>query len=107
MPMARQKTKALFTILLYLIACHGLGQGDLNPPPGPPAPTMKSLDQIEPRTPIDATHTPGDAANTFIISAPGSYYLTGNLTGVSGQTGICIASNDVTLDLGGFVLAGA
>jgi hypothetical protein len=32
-------------------------------PPGPPAPTMKSLDQIEPRTPVDAAHTPGDFIN--------------------------------------------
>ena len=45
-------------------------QGSLTPP-GAPAPSMKSLDQIEARTPIDAAHTPGDANNQFIISAPG------------------------------------
>jgi len=45
-------------------------QGSLTPP-GAPAPMMKSLDQIEARTPIDAAHTPGDPNNQFIISAPG------------------------------------
>jgi parallel beta-helix repeat protein len=82
------------------------GQGDLNPPPGPPAPTMKTLDQVEARTPVDAGHTPGDGTNLFIISAPGSYYLTGNIAGASGQHGIRIASDNVSLDLGGFTLTG-
>src|SRR6478735_5297203 len=77
------------------------GQGALTPP-GAPAPTMKSLDQVEARTIVNSTNTPGDASNTFIISAPGSYYLTGNLTGVSGKSGIQINADDVSLDLNGF-----
>jgi parallel beta-helix repeat protein len=80
-------------------------QGSLTPP-GAPAPTMKSLDQTEARTPVDAAHTPGDANNQFIISAPGSYYLTGNITGVSGKNGISINANNVTLDLKSFALIG-
>jgi Right handed beta helix region len=78
-------------------------QGSLTPP-GTPAPTMKTLDQVEARTIVNATNTPGDATNTFIISQPGSYYLTGNITGASGKHGISIQANDVTLDLNGFAL---
>ena len=65
---------------------------------------MKTLDQVEARTIVNAANTPGDAANTFIISAPGSYYLAGNVTGESDKHGISIQANDVTLDLNGFAL---
>jgi parallel beta-helix repeat protein len=78
-------------------------QGSLTPP-GTPAPTMKTLDQVEARTIVNAANTPGDATNTFIISQPGSYYLTGNITGASGKHGISIQADGVTLDLNGFVL---
>jgi hypothetical protein len=74
-----------------------LAQGSLTPP-GAPAPTMKTLAQIEPRTPI--------ASLPFTITNSGSYYVTANLFGVSGQSGITISNNDVTLDLGGFALIG-
>ena len=82
-------------------------QGSLTPPPGAPAPTMKSLDQIEPRTPIATNTTPGDGAALFIISQPGSYYLTENIVGVSGKNGILVTANNVTLDLKGFSVLGA
>ena len=51
---------------------------------------MKSLDQIEPRTPINSTTTPGNAGALFIISTAGSYFLTGNVTGVAGKVGIAV-----------------
>jgi hypothetical protein len=70
-------------------------QGALTPP-GVPAPTMKSLAQIEPRTPISSA--------PFIISTGGSYYLTTNVTVSSGDA-ITIAANDVTLDLNGFTIS--
>jgi hypothetical protein len=78
--------------------CNNYGQGSLTPPAGPPAPTMKTLEQIEPRRPISSL--------PFTILEPGSYYLTGSLTGSVNSTGIMIRSGDVAIDLNGFTLAG-
>jgi hypothetical protein len=72
-----------------------LAQGNLTPP-GAPAPTMVTLSQIEPRTPISSA--------PFIITKPGSYYLTTNLN-VSTGDAIDIDTNGVTLDLNGFTLS--
>jgi len=55
---------------------------------------------------VSATNTPGDADSLFKISQPGSYYLTGDITGVSGKTGIEVAADSVTLDLNGFQVVG-
>lgn len=107
------------TLALALLAPQiAFAQGSLtplaspNPDPalnatGQPIPNMKTLTQVEPRTPIDAQHTPGDTSNLFIISNPGSYYLTGNVTGVASKRGILVNSSNVTIDLNGFDLAGA
>lgn len=76
--------------------------GQLNPPPGPISPTPGP----EPRTAINSTNTPGDADSLFKITQPGSYYLAGNITGVSGKHGIEIDAANVTLDLNGFALRG-
>jgi hypothetical protein len=87
----------------HFSSCYA--QGDLTPP-GAPAPMMKSLDQIEARIPVDATHTPGDPNYVFIINQPGSYYLTTNLVAVTGKSGIEILANNVFLDLNGYSLIG-
>jgi hypothetical protein len=65
---------------------------------------MKSLDQIEARTPVDATHTPGNATQLYVISQPGSYYLTGNIA-VTANSAIAITASGVTLDLNGFQIS--
>jgi parallel beta-helix repeat protein len=92
---------------LTLVASAGLlVAGPLNPPPGPISSTYKTLSEVEPRIALNATNTPGDATCVFRITQPGSYYLTGNVSGVSGRNGIVISASDVTLDLAGFELLG-
>lgn len=82
--------------------------GPLNPPVGPVQGTMKTLVDVEPRTAISQANTPGDATATFVISQPGSYYLTGDVTVASGRSGIKITSfAGVTLDLNGFTIRGS
>src|SRR6478735_9079698 len=97
------KRTSASTLLSVLLSVGAFAQGSLTPPAGP-APTMKTLDQIEARKIVNATNTPGDTANTFIISAPGSYYLVANLLGESGKNGISVQADDVTLDLNGFAV---
>ncbi|MEK7952898.1 right-handed parallel beta-helix repeat-containing protein [Luteolibacter soli] len=84
-------------ILLLLAAVPAFAQGPLIPPVGPPVPSMKTLDQIEARTPIESL--------PITISAPGSYYFTKNLQHTGAGHAITITSNNVTLDLGGFTLS--
>jgi len=85
---------------------RGAKAGPLDPPAGPVTSTGKTLTEVEPRRAVNSTSTPGTLTSVFRISQPGSYYLTGNVLGESGKTGITIASDDVTLDLNGFALIG-
>src|SRR6266436_4671626 len=84
---------ALFLLpsALCLLPSGLFAQGSLTPP-GAPAPTMKTLQQIEPRTPISSV--PVSILNS------GSYYLTDNLE-VSYGDAIFISANNVTVDLNG------
>jgi len=70
-------------------------QGSLTPP-GAPAPTMKSLDQVEPRTAI--TTLPAS------INQSGSYYLTRSFEQAFTSDAVTITTNNVTLDLEGFTI---
>jgi len=91
---------------LTLIGAGLLFAGPLTPPAGPVTSTNKTLQEVEPRIAINLTNTPGDADSLFKISQRGSYYLTGNITGVVGKHGIEIVASGVTLDLMGFDLSG-
>lgn len=70
-------------------------QGSLTPP-GAPAATMKTLSQIEPRTPISTA--------PFTINAPGSYYLTQNISVTTGNA-ITVNASNVTIDLNGYTIS--
>lgn len=64
--------------------------------------TVATATEGDARVPVDAAHTPGNDSAEFIISAPGSYYLTENVDAANEKIGIEIATNNVTLDLNGF-----
>ena len=100
------RTRIITAAALALTAAGLLFAGPLNPPAGPVTSTYKTLTEVEPRIAINATNTPGDADSLFKITQRGSYYLTGNITGVVGRHGIEIAASGVTLDLMGFDLSG-
>lgn len=98
------KHSALALALIALPASL-FAQGPLSPTAAP-APTMKTLQQIEPRTPVDAAHTGSGGSAQFLITQPGSYYLTTNIISTGGQHGINISANNVSLDLNGFSMVG-
>lgn len=81
-----------------LMSGLAMAAGDLTPP-ATIEPTMKTLEEIEPRTIISEL--------PYTISQPGAYYLTTNLSSSTlNANGITINSDHVTLDLNGFELAG-
>ncbi len=91
-------------VLVVLVVAMGPAfAGDLEPGAAP-APTMKTLVEIEPRVAVQTLPSSADALH--VISEPGSYYLTGDITGESGKSGIYIATSHVTLDLRGYALVG-
>lgn len=88
---------------LIFFPCSVWGQGSLTPPPGPPAPLMKTLEQVEPRTLI---RNDFDTLTPIVITTSGSYYLGEDILAFHGQHGIEINASDVTLDLNGFKIQG-
>lgn len=98
--------RCVLPVACLVIAPLSALAGPITPPPGPVTSTHKTLTEVEPRIAVNAVNTPGDASATYRITQPGSYYLTGNITGEANKNGIVIASVGVTLDLNGFTLSG-
>lgn len=92
------------TIGLVIIAFGTtlLWGGSLNPS-DPPASTMKTLNQLEPRTAVQTLS--GSSLSTYVISQPGSYYLTNNFASGFNKHGLEIASDNVSVDLCGFMIS--
>jgi hypothetical protein len=91
-----------------LVACAAatvvwVSAGSLTPPAGPVSPTMKDLDDVEPRT---AIRNDFDTITPIVISQPGSYYLAEDIYAIHSQHGIQITVSHVTLDLNGFTIYG-
>jgi len=105
--MRRIRSTSVVALSFSLVGALTCSAGPITPPPGPVVSTGKTLTEVEPRVAINAANTPGDSNSIYKITQPGSYYLTANLTGASGEHGIEITSSDVTIDLYGFVLKGA
>jgi len=103
---------------LLTLPVVGLAQGPLTPPPGTPAPTMKSLSDLDaklttllakadPRTPLSQA-TMDAAGGHITINTSGSYYLSSNLTNATNPGWawvINITAPDVTLDLNGYTVS--
>jgi len=95
------KKQIFYTALVLFAVCGNVFAGSLQPSAAP-APTMKTLDEVEPRIAIPG----GSFDTTYTISSPGSYYLAGNRTLTANVTGIKVDANNVTIDLMGYTLAG-
>lgn len=86
--------------ILCLSIAPSVLAGDINPPAGPVAPTMKTLDEIEPRTPIHQADIP------LTITTPGGYVLAEPLTATGPASVIDIQAENVSIDLAGFTITG-
>lgn len=113
LPLRVRGTRAVFAALSLAAAAEAAAQGSLTPP-GAPAPSMKSLADLDAK--LDARTEPriaietlaGDASGLYVINTPGSYYLRGNLS-VANPTlaAIRVTAPNVTVDLNGFTVTGA
>lgn len=94
------------SIILLVCPCL-LAQGPLAPPAGPPAASMKTLDQIATlaEAGADARTIIGDPAGLYTISASGSYRLASNRVAPAGNVSIIVNAPDVVIDLNGFTIS--
>jgi parallel beta-helix repeat protein len=99
--MLKYTLKALAMAAMFLMISGWAVAGNLEPPGGP-APTMKSLQEIYDKVAIGTEIT----SLPYTISSSGFYYITQDLTSPAGSHGITITADNVTLDLMGFSLIG-
>jgi len=100
----KQKMRKVVVSMLALgglLAFSLLAIGGTLQPSAPPGPTMKTLDEVEPRIPIRAADLP------LVITEPNSYYLVEDVNFTdTANNAITIECNDVTIDLMGYTLRG-
>lgn len=90
-------------LALALTAATALA-GPLTPPMGSPAPTLKTLNEVQPSTPIKTL--PGDFDARHVINQAGHYHLTGDLLVSGDAAAIRVDVSYVTIDLNGFRVRG-
>ena len=81
-PTSSEVQRIVLNILVLLGLLSLAMAGDLEPS-APPAPTMTSLDKVEPR--VCVMSLPGSQQAVHVISEPGNYYLTEDLVGEPGK----------------------
>jgi parallel beta-helix repeat protein len=101
----RWSSRVVLSACAVLLTGGMLLAGPLTPP-ATISSTYKTLTEVEPRICINSTNTPGGPTSVYLITQPGSYYLSENLAGAVGKHGIEINSSGVTIDLNGFDLVG-
>lgn len=93
------KTPLCTVLLVVFLAGGQFAHSDGPPgPPGSEASRMKTMNQIEPRTPIHSL--------PYTITNSGAYYVMSNLWGSAADHGITINTSHVTLDINGYCLHG-
>ncbi|MHC4394505.1 MAG: right-handed parallel beta-helix repeat-containing protein [Planctomycetota bacterium] len=100
--MKTTKLLASIVVIVGVLALSSANNAGNLEPSAAPAPTMKTLDEVEARIPIPGSSSP---IGTFVISSAGSYYLTADR--YANDDGIRVDVDNVTIDLNGYNLIGS